>query len=106
MTCTSFLPVLAVFFPFFEPAPAPCFLRIASFDSARALDVPFGLTVQIVPFLIRARRFSRVIESATSSSLSGSNLTLFAPTPSILAINSPLFLYHYFLVPVYQHSVI
>src|SRR5205823_15090553 len=88
----SFLPLLAVFFPFFEPGPIPCFLRTASFASARALDVPFGLVVQIAPLFINARMFSRVIESATSSSLSGSNLTLFAPMSNILAISSLFFL--------------
>src|SRR5215467_2235003 len=92
VTYTFFLPVRADFLPFFDPAPVPCFLRMASFALARALDVPRCLTVQIAPFFNRLRIFSRVMESATSSSLSGSNLTLFAPTPSIRAINSLFFL--------------
>ena len=41
-----------------------------------------------VPFLIKERISSLVIASAISSSLSGSNLTLFEPTPKTLAINS------------------
>src|ERR687897_2122508 len=92
VTYADFLPILAVFLPFFDPGPSPLFLRTDCFAFARPRDVPFILTVQIVPFLTSERKSSRVIESAISSSLSGSNRTLFAPTPNNLATSSRFFL--------------
>src|SRR6187401_252948 len=83
ITYTSFLPTRAVFLPFLDPGPVPCFFLVASFDLVRPLEVPLTFAVQMDPLLIKDLMFSRVIESATSSNLSGSNLTLLTPTPRI-----------------------